>query len=147
MSKYEHPMLVIEIENKWRSFYYSRSRYIHKQWMGTMTTLALRYPNVGVYFVDDNKDFINFIAALYKKMSKQKKKNTRPVPMMRKPTSLKERKENALVQIEGVGMGMAQTLLKKFGSVASIARRDEKTLKQVKGVGKKTAKNIIKTLN
>ena len=43
MSQYEHPIIAIITENKWKDFYFRKGRYTHKTWMSTIATLSSSY--------------------------------------------------------------------------------------------------------
>ena len=44
LCSYDHPILCITIQNIWKLFYYSHSRFIDKSYIGTLTTLTCKYP-------------------------------------------------------------------------------------------------------
>ena len=48
-----------------------------------------------------------------------------------------------LLNIEGVGQGLATKLLKHFGSINKIKKADFEEITKVKGIPRKTAENII----
>ena len=146
LCRFEHPILCITIGDLWKTFYFCRSRYIHSSYMGTLTTLTVKYPKLKLIFLQDEEEFINYVASLDKKIH-DSGKSERPAPQMRKPTSLKVRKENALTAIEGVSVGKAKKILSCFGSIRNIANANPKELEMVDGIGKKLAEKIRDTLN
>jgi len=146
LCQFEHPILCITIQDLWKTFYFSRSRYIHRSYLGTLTTLTIKYPNLKIMFLQDEEEFISYIASLDKKIHEDGNKE-RPAPLMRKAKSIKVRKENALTAIEGVSVGKSKKLLEEFGSIRNIANAKLADLQNVDGVGKKLAEKIMETLN
>jgi len=146
LCNYEHPILAYNVENLWKMFYFSQSRYVHKQYLGVMTTLCTKYPNLKVVPYHGEDQFIEFILSLEKKIHDTGDK-TRPAPMMRKARSIEQRKENCLSGIEGISIGKAQKLLDCFGSIKNISNASEDELKMVEKIGPKLAKNVWETLN
>jgi ERCC4-type nuclease len=145
-SSYEHPILCITIQNIWKLFYHSHSRFIDKSYIGTLTTLTCKYLNLKVIFLDGDDEFINFIISLDKKIHEDGK-SERPKPKMRKVESIEERKENVLCAIQGIGVPTSKKLLEKFGSVNAVANASEEDLKTIEKLGDKNIKRIIETLN
>lgn len=145
--QYENPILAIINENKWESFYFSRNRYIHNVYIGTLTTILLSYPKIKIMYFDTDNEFISFLVSLEKKLNEDGKSGCRPSPMMRRPQSLDDRKENVLCAVSGIGVLSAKKLLAKFKSVNAIANASEEELKTVEKIGDKVIKNIKETLN
>ena len=98
-------------------------------------------------FFDNEDEFISFVTSLEKKLNEEGTSSTRPKPLMRKPESIQDRKENCLCGIQGVGIVMAKKLLDKFGSIVRVGSATEKELSQIEKLGQKTIKNIKETLN
>lgn len=146
LSQYENPILVIIYENKWKDFYYYRSNYVHKQYMGMLTTILASFPKVSIVHLEDKNEFVDFIVSLDKKI-KEDKKSSRPAPFMRKPKTMQERKENCLSPIEGLGIPKTKTLLEKYNSINKLSNASEEELMEIEGIGKKLASNIKETLN
>ena len=146
LCQYDHPILCITLRDLWKTFYFSRGRYIHRSYLGTLITLTTRYPKLKVIFLQDEDEFISYVAALDKKIH-ENGKSERPAPQMRRAKSIKMRKENSLTAIEGVSIGKAKKLLDCFGSVRNIANAKPVELEMVDGVGKKLAEKIRETLN
>lgn len=145
--QYENPILALVTSNKWKDFYFSRSRYIHSSYNGLLTTIMVSYPKLKILQFEDDDEFVDFIVSLDRKLT-QDTKSTRPVPIARKPTSIIERKENCLaVGIERLGIERAKKLLECFGSIKNIANASEDELRKVEGIGETLVKNIIETLN
>lgn len=65
----------------------------------------------------------------------------------KKPLSLKEQQEYIISALPGVGMGLAKTMLKKFGSVKKVINANEDSLKDVEKIGDKKAKDIKELLD
>ena len=146
LSQFKHPILVIVEENKWKDFYFSKSRYVHKQYIGTLTTLVAKYPNIKVVHLDSDDEFVDFIDSLYNKLTSESK-SSRPTLKSRKPKNMKEEKENVLSQISGVGIPLSKKLLKEYKSINGVANASEKDLCTIEKLGKKTASRILEVLN
>jgi len=140
LSQYEHPIIGIISENKWKDFYFRKGRHIHKSWISTIATLSSRY-NISVLTFDSEGEFIDYLVALDNKLSSEKD-SVRPDPIARKPTSLQERKENTLCAAEGVSIKTAQQILECYGSVENVANETIEGLQKIKGIGEKTAQSI-----
>ena len=61
MNQYDNPILVIMYVNKWKDFYYYKSKYIHKQFLGAITTITTKFPKTRIIYVEDKKEFVDFI--------------------------------------------------------------------------------------
>ena len=147
LCQYEHPILAITIDNLWKDFYFSNSKYIHKSYLGMLSSLTVSYPNLKIMFFQDTDQFVDYIYYLDKRIHKDTP-SVRPSPILaKKGYTLQERKENCLTAIEGIGVPMAQKLLECFGSIKNIANASVDELMLVEKVGKKLAENIHKTLN
>jgi len=146
LCQYDHPILCITLQDLWKTFYFSRSRYIHRSYLGTLTTLTTKYPKLKIMFLQDEEEFISYVASLDKKIHEDGK-SERPAPQMRRAKSIKVRKENSLTAIEGVSVTKAKKLLDCFGSIRNIANANLNELEMVEGVGKKLAEKIRETLN
>jgi len=146
LCEYEHPILCITLQNLWKTFYFSKSRYIYNSYVGVISTLVTKYPRLKLVYLQDEGEFIDFIVKLDKKIHEEKE-STRPAPLMRKAFTIEERKENALTAIEGISIGKAKKLLECYGSIKNIANESMEGLELAPGIGKKLAKNIWKTLN
>jgi len=142
----EHPILAIITDNIWREFYFTKSNYIHKSYIGLLSTITSKYPKIRIIFLESDEQLIDFIISLHKKLTEDGHKE-RPVSLLRKTTNLNEIKENSLAQIPGVGIAMAKNLLKHFNSINRIANSTEAELMSIKNLGKKTAKRILEVLN
>ena len=147
LSNYEHPILCYDVDNLWRSFYFCKSRYIHKQYIGLLTTITLKYPKVQILPYSGINQFIDYVVSLDKKIHEEEGTKYRPSPIARKASSVEERKENALTAIEGISIGKAKTLLECYGSIKNISNASIEELESTPGVGKKLAKNIYNVLN
>ena len=144
LTQVEHPILAIIGKNIWKPFYFSKSRNVHNVFYGALASIAIKF-RIPVVFFNDEDDFLNFLAVIDRKLSKGAK-SIRPAPIFRKPKTLRERQENCLTAIEGIGIETASKLLDCFGSIKNIANSNEAELQMVEGIGKKTAKNILKVL-
>jgi len=146
LSNYNNPHLVIISDNIWKDFYFSKSRYIHNQYLGTLTTLSLSYPKVKLVFLDSDTMFIKYLESLHKKLITEKD-SERPTPLVRKAKSINMRRENALACAENVGISMAKKLLKRYKSIRDIADADIEDMLKIDKLGRKTAQNIKDLLN
>jgi len=147
LCNYEHPILAYNLENLWQMFYFSQSRYVHKQYLGLLATLVVKYPNLKIVPYLGEDQFIDFVKTLDKKIHEGDRVIPRPAPFMRKTSSLKEDKENCLTGIKGVSIGKSKKLLDYFGSIKAICNASEEELREVESIGPKLAKNIWETLN
>lgn len=146
LCEYPHPILCIVMDNLWKVFYFSQSRWIHSAYNGMLTTLSISYPNLKVMQFSDEKEFMDYIVSLDKKIHKEGV-SSRPVPLVRKPKSINERKENMLSMIEGLGISKAKEFINEFGTIENLCNADLEQLKKIKGVGKKLAGNVFNTLH
>lgn len=146
LCNYPHPILCLIEENKWKTFYFSHSKWIHKAYEGTMVTLATSYPNLKVFKFDTEEEFISFVVNLDKKLHKEGK-SERPAPIMRRSKALSVKKENALTACDGISVGKAKSLLECYGSIKNIANDTVENLEKTPGIGKKLAKSIYEVLN
>jgi ERCC4-type nuclease len=145
MSQYEHPIICIVTGDIWRDLYFSQSKWIHKSYLGTISSLAISY-GISVLTFETDNDFIDFVVQIEKQITSDKK-SSRPKPLMRRVKTIQERKENCLAMVEGVGIQSAQRLLEKFGSINAIANAKEEDIEEIERMGKKTAQKIKETLN
>jgi len=146
LCQFPHPILCITLKDLWKTFYFCHGRYIHKSYLGTLTTLTIKYPTLKLIFLQDEEEFVSYIESLDKKIHEEGK-SERPAPQMRKPYSKEARKENALSAIEGVSIGKSKKLLACFGSIKNIANSNAEELQKVEGIGKVLAEHILETLN
>lgn len=138
--QYEKPILAIITPNIWKDFYYSNSRYIHKSFFGAIATMTDRFGITVLMFQDDD-DFVRYLGQLNKKIN-DKKTSTRPVPLMRKPKTKRERQENALAQCKGISIKTAKLILDHFKSLKKIVDATADEIALIPGIGKTKAKNI-----
>jgi Fanconi anemia group M protein len=143
--QYEHPMICIIENNVWKKFYYSKSNYVHKSYFGTIGKLSTKF-GISVLMFADEDDFLVFVAQLDKQQAK-KGKSSRPAPMLRRPTSMKVRKENSLCGAENVSVKTAKDILKELKTLKKVANAKVERLEKIEGVGPKTAQNIYKLYN
>jgi len=146
LMNYEHPILCIVLDDIYKQFYFSNSRWIHKAYRGTLTTLAVSYPKLKVFQFQDEDELVEFLIGLDKKIHKEGS-SQRPSPIARKPKSLDERRENMLCMIEGLGVPKAKLLLKQFGGIYGLCSANMIELQAVDGIGKKLALNIWNVLH
>lgn len=144
LEQYDHAIIAIigSEKEKWKSFYFTKSHWAHKQWNGAIGTLATKF-NVSVMTFNDENDFLDFLKVIDKKLS-GKKQSTRPSPLVRKAKNDKERRENCLCSVPGISIKKAQKLLEHFETIENIAKAGPNELQHCQGVGKKLAKNIHK---
>jgi len=145
LTQYNHPIIAIIVDNKWKDFYFRKGRYIHKTWLSTIATLTCRY-NISVVTFEDENEFLDYLKALDTKLSSEKE-SIRMDPIARKAGNTRERKENALCAAEGVSVKTSKQILECYGSVKNVANETIEGLQKIKGIGKKTAKNIYEIFN
>jgi len=146
LMQYENPILCIIIDNLWKTFYFSKSNWIHSSYRGMLTTLAVSYPKLKIFEFRDEDEFVEFVVGLDKKIHKEGA-SVRPTPMVRKPRTPEQIKENVLSMIPGLGIPKSQKLLEYFGSVKNIANASEEELQKVEKIGPKLAKKIFDSLH
>lgn len=143
--QYEHPVLVIISDNKYKDFYFRHSNFIHKQYAGMQVSLTC-YPKVKVVYLYDDDEFIDYIELLYKRIT-EKGTSTRPKPRARKPQNIDEIKENVLAVIKGVGIKMSQKLLHKYGSIEGVVNATVDDMTTIEKLGDKKAQHIYDILH
>jgi len=146
LCSYDHPILCITIQNIWKLFYYSHSRFIDKSYIGTLTTLTCKYPNLKVIFLDGEDEFINFVISLDKKIHDDSK-SERPKPHMRRPESINDRKENCLTCAQNIGVKKAKVCLEIYKSIEELSKVSLEDLEKIEGLGKKPAINLYELLH
>lgn len=142
----EHPVIAVVTENIWKDFYFSRSRWVHKQYLGTIATLTAKYPKLQIIHLDSDDMFIDFLALLHKKLTEDGNKE-RPSPVMRRAKSLEMRKENMLCAVDGVSVATAKKLLKKYKTIENLCTAEVKDLILIEKIGQKQAEKIYKILH
>ncbi|RKY93946.1 MAG: hypothetical protein DRQ06_05970 [Candidatus Hydrothermota bacterium] len=147
LCEYEHPILCYDVDNLWRTFYFSHSRYIHKQYLGFLTTLTIKYPNLKIIPYSGINQFIDYVVSLDKKLNENQKDKVRPSPILRKAMSIQDRRENALTAIEGISIAKSKKLLKHFNTLSEIANANLEELENIPGIGKKLASNIYEVFH
>jgi ERCC4-type nuclease len=140
----ENPVLAIINNNKWESFYFSRNRYIHNVYIGTLTTILLSYPKIRIMYFDTDSEFISFLASLEKKLNETGKSGERPKALIRRPTSLEDRKENALTCSQGIGVKSAKLCLENYKTISKLCGASLEDLEKILG---KKASNLFELLN
>jgi len=149
LCQFDYPILAIITENIWEDLYHARNprnQNIHNTYKGTLKTIYSKFPKVRVIFFKTDEDYVDWLMVMDDKLTNEEK-GVRPTPVTRRPTSIKEIKENVLAAIPNVGISMAKKLLKKYGNVNNIANTSIKDLTTIDKLGKKTAENILKALN
>jgi len=146
LCQYENPILAIITHNKYEDFYYTKSKYIHNQYIGTIVTLTTSYPKLRVRWFDSDKEFIEFVDRLYRKLT-EKGISSRPKPVFRKVKSDNEIMENMLTAIKGISVNLSKKILKHYGSVNSVVNADVKQHQEIEKVGKKLADDIYRICN
>lgn len=146
LCQYEHPILCITLQDLWKTFYYSRSRYIHRSYIGTLTTLTAKYPNLKLIYLQDEQEFVDYIVSLHKKLT-ENKKSERPAPIMRRSKKIQIRMENALTTAEGISVGYAKKFLKHYNSLEELVDASIEDMMKIDGVGKSKAESVYKLLH
>lgn len=146
LCEFDHPILCIVLDDIWKNFYFSRSRWIHTSYEGTLATLAVSYPKLKIFQFRTEDEFVTFMHNLDKKIHKEGP-STRPSPILRKGKKLFIRKEDALTAIDGVSIKKSKKLLECFGTIQNISNAKIEELEMVDGIGKKLAKNVYETLH
>ena len=145
--KFDNPILAFNVDNLWRLFYFANSNYIHKQWVGFINTVLLKYPKLKLMPYSGEAQFVELLVSLENKINDKSGKKCRPKPLMKKATDISMYKENCLSCIKGISIKKSQELLKEFKTINKIANASEEELKKIDKLGKKTIDNIKQTLN
>ncbi len=115
---------------------------LKKQFIGALSSIAL-HTDIKPIWVDNYKSAAHVIAALYTHAEKKL--------IIHKQLPKKIRTDDVrvdvLIQIKGISIEKAKTLLDKFGSIAELVMASEKEICEVEGIGKVTASNIHKAFN
>lgn len=149
LCQYDYPILAIITENIWEDMYHARNprnQNIDKVLEGTLYTIYCKYPKVRIIYFKDDDEYVDWLIQMDEKLTSEGN-GVRPTPVTRKPTSIKEIRENVLAAIPGIGIAMSKKLLKKYKSVKNVANADIKDLMTVDKLGKKTAEKIKESLN
>lgn len=146
LCQYDYPILAVITDNIWKDFYFSKSNYIHNIYQGTLATIVTKFPKIRVIQFEDDKQFMDFIVLLEKKLLDTEKAE-RPVIMGRKSSSPSEIQENIICQLPGVGLVMAKKLLHEFKNIEGICNASEDDLLKIDKMGKKTSSKIIEILH
>lgn len=145
LQDYEIPILCIVNENLWRDFYFCHSRWIHSSFKGFLTTLAVSYPKMKLFMFTSMDDYIDFVAALDKKLHDEGK-SERPKMIPRRAKHPNEFKENCLTGVKGISVRTAKKLLNAKGSIKAVCESTKEELMEIPDIGEKTASDIINTL-
>ena len=115
---------------------------LKKQFVGALSSITL-HTDIKPIWVDSHTTAAHIIAALYTHVEKKL--------IIHKQLPKKVRTDDVrvdlLIQIKGISIEKAKTLLDKFGSIAEIVVASEKEICEVEGIGKVTASNIHKAFN
>jgi len=144
--EFDHPVLCIVSDNIWKDFYFSKNRFIHKQFIGTLTTLTCKYPKLKTIFIEDDDMFVGYIQSLHNKLLDDGH-SERPTPIHRKSKSMKVRSEDTLTCAEGVGIKTAKRILKHFGSIDNLCDAKLEDIQLVKKVPKNAAENVYNLIH
>jgi len=146
LCQFQHPILAIISDNLWRDFYHTQSKYVHKQYIGVLTTLTAKYPTLRVMHFDSDDMFADYLASLYKKLTEDKE-STRPKPIFRKGKKIQIRMENCLTAGEGISVGYSKKFLDRYNSIDEICKATVDDMTKISGVGKSKAESLYKLLH
>lgn len=146
LMEYSNPILCIVMDDIWKCMYFSNSRWIHKAYRGTLTTLATSYPRLKVFHFQDEDELVEFIVGLDKKIHKEGT-SSRPVAIHRKTKKIQIRMEDAVAMTEGISIKKSQILLKHFNSIYDLASASLKDIEEVPGFAEKSAKRVWNLLH
>lgn len=147
LCNYDRPILALNVDNLWRLFYYANSNYIHKQWVGFINTVIIKYPKLKLMPYSGEQQFIDLLVSLENKIHDTGEKKSRPKPIMRKPRSLSDSQENILCAIKGISVPTSKKLLKHYGSVSKVINATQEQHLQIDKVGKALASRIYEVCN
>jgi len=107
---------------------------------GLLATITVSY-GVPLLQTKNSKDTAGLLLSVAKR---EQDKTAREFSLHsgKKPMSMKEQQEYIVSALPGVGMSLAKTLLKKFGSIKSVMNADMDSLKSVELIGDKKAGDI-----
>jgi len=144
--EFEHPILAIISENVWKDFYFSRSKYIHKQYIGLLSTLSAKYPKLQVMFFDTDEMFIAYLESLYKKLTSDGS-SERPQPRLRKAKRIEEVQENFLCSVKGISVKSSKKILKKFKTIENVCKATSEDIQKVDKINKKQSEDLYNVLH
>jgi len=133
----QHPILVIQTSDLWKSMYFIKSPHIHKSFFGAIATAALN--GIPVITVKDAEEFVLFLKALHDKLEKGKGQIKLH---QKKGKTLEEIKINLLAAIPGISLKKAESLLEHFKTIQNIANAEIADIQSVSGIGKTLAEKI-----
>jgi len=146
MKQFDHAVICIIMNNIWKSFYFSRGRYIHKLYFGAIRSLAVNYQVPVITFYDED-DFLRFVSQAADKVTIDNREPQENI------TSLKRRK-GCEVQVDQLPIGdyliwrddnkksshKSTEILRK---PKSLQERKENALSCAEGVSINTAKLLL----
>jgi len=138
---YEHSILIVEGK---LSYFTERITKPQVFW-GTLTTLTFQY-GLNVFFTTETQQTADLINALIKHRSFGRPKG--PF-VQKKPKAINlEKSQLTLVSnLPGVGLKLADRVLKQFGTVRKVFCASVAEFSLVKGVGRKKSEKIAKVLD
>jgi len=146
LCEFEHPILAVISENVWKDFYFSHSKYIHKQYIGLLSTLSAKYPKLQVMFFDTDEMFVAYLESLYGKLTSDGK-SCRPQPKTRRAKRIEEVQENVLYAVKGISVKSTKKLLKKFETIERLCSAPVEEIQQIDKINKKQAENLYEVLH
>lgn len=144
LKQYEHPLVVIITDNKWKYFYFSKSRNIHSIFFSIINAIIFSW-NIPVVLLENNDEFIMYLLSLYS-YAKSEKKGERPTPMAKLSRNTNEILEDILCMIPNVGLKTSKKLLTKFRNIKTIANKSVEELLEA-GIRKPAAVSVNEFLN
>jgi len=138
---YEHPVLIVEGK---LSYFIERMRKPRVFW-GALATLTFQY-GLNIFFTIEAQQTADLIYALTKRSSFVRPKG----PFVQKKQKLisLEKSQLALVSsLPGLGLKLADRVLKQFGTVRRVFCASVAEFSLVEGVGRKKSEKIVKILD
>lgn len=130
----ERPLIIVEGEDIYNE------RNIHPNAIrGMLATIAGEF-NIPVLFSKDVWETAFYIYNLAKKEKTTKDYS----PHSLKPGSITDLQEYIVAALPGIGLGLAKSLLRHFGSIRKIVEATERELMMVDGIGHKKSQEIRK---
>ncbi|MFH1682340.1 MAG: DEAD/DEAH box helicase [Candidatus Woesearchaeota archaeon] len=135
---FERSLLVIEGEEDLYSL-----RKVHANAIrGMLAAITIGY-GVPILYTKNAKDTAGLLAVI----AKREQDKERDISLHeRKPLTLKEQQEFLVSALPGVGLVLAQELLKKFGSIKNLANASVLELQETEKVGEKISMRIKEVL-
>lgn len=121
----------------------SRSRIIQSSALrGAMVFTSVRN-HIPILYTKDKADTVEMLYYLASSEMREPVKSPFSFYVKRKPSKQKPSQRHMLEAIPGIGPGLADLLLRKFGSLHAVLNASKEELAEIQGVGEKRAEKIF----